>query len=122
MSTSANARLRSALRLLGVPREGDAEGQVGFRARKPEVLRRQMESAAREITAVLGSGPPGVRAIAQMVIDGTDLSAAEDALEIRARVGDPGDHVYQVQMSRSAIGALLALRDALSVGPHQKSS
>lgn len=110
VSTKASHHLRSALRLLNVPREGDSEGQVGFRARKPDVLRRQMESAAREIHAALVAGDAGLRSLADAVVD---------EFEEAVRSTKPIDRGESVRIRSEP---LETLRDALSVGKRPKSS
>lgn len=106
---TAAKHLRSALRLLDVPAEGDASAQAAFRARSPDVLRRQMESAAREIKAAMVAGDAGLRSLAEAVVAEYNERPHNAIVDGRTRA---------LMTSES----LDALRDALSVGKRPKSS
>ena len=124
--SEANDRLRSALRLLDVPVEGEAAAQMEFRNRQPGVLRRQMESAAREIRAALGGGDPGLRTLVETVLAGVQVTqhngnALDNAIGTMEHTGKVAGHWVGVMLDYDAVMALGALRDALALSVPKKA-
>jgi hypothetical protein len=86
-------QLKRALELLGVPRDGDADGQRAFRETPAGELRRRMESASREIASALVDEHAFWQAafLAALSADGTNAvdaaRVADEALVVATQKG-----------------------------------